>query len=239
MSSGLFNQIQWGAGLAVTDEGNGVIRVDSSGGGDGTAGPPGPTGPAGPAGPAGPTGATGATGAPGTPAPAVAYGTSLPASPTDGQEAILVDSTSNPSYQWRFRYNAGSSSAYKWEFIGGDPARSYVSYAESTTSTGYVPLTTTGPSLTLPRAGEYGVRWGANTYNVTPGYSTQMGLFLNGSYTNEAVFSSANYYNHVLKETILTAATAGFPLLVLYSVIGGGTGGWGERNMLVTPRRVA
>lgn len=51
MSSGLFNKIQWGDGLAVTDEGDGVIRVDSSGGGgDGTAGPPGPAGPTGPSG---------------------------------------------------------------------------------------------------------------------------------------------------------------------------------------------
>ena len=40
----------------------------------------------------------------------IAYGTSLPTAPTDGQEAVLVDNTTNPSYQWRFRYNAGSSS---------------------------------------------------------------------------------------------------------------------------------
>jgi PKD repeat protein len=53
----------------------------------------------------------------------VPYGTTLPASPADGQEAILVDSTTNPSYQWRFRYNAGSSSAYKWEYVGGTDAR--------------------------------------------------------------------------------------------------------------------
>ena len=44
----------------------------------------------------------------------VCYGTTLPASPVDGQEAILVDSVTNPTYQWRFRYNAGSTSAYKW-----------------------------------------------------------------------------------------------------------------------------
>ena len=47
------------------------------------------------------------------------YGTILPASPIDGQEYTLVDSLTNPSYQWRFRWNAGSSSAYKWEFVGG------------------------------------------------------------------------------------------------------------------------
>lgn len=47
------------------------------------------------------------------------YGTTFPGSPNDGDEAVLVDNASNPSYQWQFRYNAGSSSAFKWEFIGG------------------------------------------------------------------------------------------------------------------------
>lgn len=47
------------------------------------------------------------------------YNTTLPGSPVDGQEAILVDSVTNPTYVWRLRYNAGSASAYKWEFIGG------------------------------------------------------------------------------------------------------------------------
>jgi hypothetical protein len=48
------------------------------------------------------------------------YGTSLPASPADGMEHILVDSISNPTYQLRFRYNAGhTGDAYKWEFVGG------------------------------------------------------------------------------------------------------------------------
>jgi hypothetical protein len=213
--SGLFNKVQWGDGLTVTDEGGGVIRVDGGGGGAGPAGPTGPTGPAGATGPQGPkgdpgtagtagatgpqgpkgdpgtagaagqtgaqgpkgdpgtagatgpqgpTGATGQTGpqgVPGTPAPTVAYGTSLPGSPVDGQEAILVDSTTNPSYQWRFRYNAGSSSAYKWEFVGGaplgaNPAGLAVGYA----STAFAQISSS-PTLTLPRAGDYRVEFGA------------------------------------------------------------------------------
>ena len=34
-------------------------------------------------------------------APLAAYGTTLPASPLNGDEAVLVDSVTNPSYQWR------------------------------------------------------------------------------------------------------------------------------------------
>lgn len=48
----------------------------------------------------------------------VSYGTGFPGSPLNGDEHILVDSTTNPSYQWRCRYNANSTSPYKWECIG-------------------------------------------------------------------------------------------------------------------------
>jgi hypothetical protein len=86
-------------------------------------------------------------------APIIAYGTTLPGSPVDGLEAILVDSITNPSYQWRFRYNAGSSSAYKWEFIGGAAAFVYAGTGAWTT------LSDTaahwGPTMNAPRAGIY------------------------------------------------------------------------------------
>lgn len=90
----------------------------------------------------------------------VGYGTSLPGSPTDGQEYVLVDNVQTPTYQWRFRYNSGSNLTYKWEFVGGAPAMVEVATAESTASTTYVALATAGPSFALPRAGVYIVRVG-------------------------------------------------------------------------------
>jgi hypothetical protein len=95
--------------------------------------------------------------APSTPTSSPNYGTTLPGSPTDGQEAILVDSITLPTYQWRFRWNNGSSNTDKWEFTGGAPAVVAVDTLESTTSTTYVALTTAGPSFTVPRAGVYEV----------------------------------------------------------------------------------
>jgi hypothetical protein len=87
--------------------------------------------------------------------PPVVYGTTLPGSPVDGQEAILVDSVTNPSYQWRFRYNAGSTSAYKWEFVGGAPLHGKGgSIGNVTSGSGQVDLSN-GPVLTVPRAGDY------------------------------------------------------------------------------------
>jgi len=88
------------------------------------------------------------------------YATTLPASPADGQQAILVDSTTSPTYQWLFRYNAGSSQTDKWEFIGGTPAIAKVDTSETTASAFPVNLTTTGPTITVARAGQYLVRVG-------------------------------------------------------------------------------
>jgi hypothetical protein len=95
---------------------------------------------------------------------ATAYGTTLPAAPFDGQEAILVDSLTNPNYQWRFRYNAGSSSAYKWEFIGGPPKF----------TAGVSPTT----GIVAPRAGDYMWEWMVNAHSTalyfqnTPGVTS-------------------------------------------------------------------
>jgi len=84
--------------------------------------------------------------------------TTLPASPSNGQQAILVDSTSAPTYAWFLEY---STTAAKWIFIGGSPAIAEVTTPESTTSTTYTALTTAGPSFTVPRAGDYYVTIGA------------------------------------------------------------------------------
>jgi len=88
-------------------------------------------------------------------APLAPYGTSLPASPVDGDEAVLVDSVTNPSYSWRFRYNAQSTSAYKWECVGGAPASVGPSGGGAVGNTGTAFVSSGGPYFTLPRPGDY------------------------------------------------------------------------------------
>jgi hypothetical protein len=83
------------------------------------------------------------------------YGTTLPGSPADGVEAVLVDSLTNPSYAWRFRYNTGSALRDKWEFIGGAPGYASIETAETTASAVYGVVATAGPTFTLPRIGIY------------------------------------------------------------------------------------
>jgi hypothetical protein len=90
----------------------------------------------------------------------MAYATTLPASPADGDVAVLVDSTTVPTYQWMFRWNNGSSNADKWEFMGGAPGRVTVDTDENTSSAAYTNLATNGPTFTVLRAGQYRIAFG-------------------------------------------------------------------------------
>lgn len=100
----------------------------------------------------------------------VGIGTSLPGSPTDGQEYILVDSLTAPTYAWRFRYTASISDSYKWVFIGGAPVTSAINTEAASSQTTLADLASTvGPDITCPRAGHYFLQWGfvarnGNTY---------------------------------------------------------------------------
>lgn len=96
-------------------------------------------------------------------ASAPSYGTALPTSPTSGQEAVLVDNVAAPTWQWRFRWNALSTSPYKWEFIGGPPMIMSGGGVGGMTATS--PTDIAGPGMTVPRAGVYRYLFGANIYN--------------------------------------------------------------------------
>lgn len=66
--------------------------------------------------------------------------TSMPGSPTDGDEVFLQTAAmATAGLCWHFRYEASASSAHKWEFLGGG---SYI--AESTfADTGTIVVSTT------------------------------------------------------------------------------------------------
>lgn len=88
--------------------------------------------------------------------------TALPGSPVDGQEIYLAADAAN-GVLWRLRYNAGSASAYKWEFLGGPPLWASVAASEiPALGATYVDMTTVGPTVTLPAGvgGDYDVHTG-------------------------------------------------------------------------------
>jgi len=141
------------------------------------------------------------------PLPTPAYGTSLPISPLDGQEAILVDSLTNPTYQWRFRYNAGSSSAYKWEFVGGSRVFVSVPTVETLASaTTWSDLATVGPRFIVPRGGDYTVQAGCTGTHGAAGTFIIAGIAVGasdpGSYNQLATICISNAWAAVSMESL-------------------------------------
>jgi len=103
------------------------------------------------------------------PSATLTYTTTLPGSPTDGQEVVLVDSLTAPTYIWRLRYNAGSASTYKWEFIGGSEK---VVAADAAAACAGDSLGNSSPvlSYTIPYAGDWDITVGG-LVNITSGFS--------------------------------------------------------------------
>lgn len=99
-----------------------------------------------------------------TPAPTAkpAYGTTFPASPVDGQEAVLTDYVPFPAYVWRLRYNAlrTSDSAYKWEFVGGAPRSTNPGGSVGVTTANAWTAITSSSTIGVPRTGRYLVNGG-------------------------------------------------------------------------------
>jgi len=170
------------------------------------------------------------------------YGTTLPASPIDGQEAILVDSTTNPTYQWRFRFNANSTSAYKWEFIGGSPNVSAYMGQDSVASGWNV--VSNPPAIGFPRNGEYHVSHSA-MFNAASGTTlVGLGTGLVGSLFGDqahgnpnAVAGGANYIQLAIVNHLITGTTAQYIQQILYA---GATGmNVNQRIMTLQPKRVS
>lgn len=78
--------------------------------------------------------------------------TALPSNPVDGQQIFFLASETN-GVVWALRYRAASTSAHKWEFVGGGAlyarAAGEVTVESEAYGGGF------GPSITLPLAGDY------------------------------------------------------------------------------------
>jgi hypothetical protein len=96
----------------------------------------------------------------------ISYGSSPPASPADGQLWMFPADATN-GVNWMFRYRSGSSSTYKWEFVGGTSLNAYIATSQAVgTASSWVDLATSGPTVTCPRAGDYAAQWRFRVSNV-------------------------------------------------------------------------
>ena len=168
----------------------------------------------------------------------------LPALPSDGQ-TILYQSAAmrTDGVIWQFRYNAASTSAYKWEFIGGPPWFSTMVGTEEGVGTAatWVNLATDGPSITVPLAGDYASNCWA--YGVTSGGAStvQIGTAV-GNTTPAAnrpqTTAAINNYANLSDGQRISAVPAATGIKMRYY---GGTittDKFGNRGMCVTPIRV-
>lgn len=133
-----------------------------------------------------------------------------PSAPDDGDIwiATAVDASDT---RWQFQYNAGSASAYKWDFIGGPPIHTGPSGNVTTASTSMVDLTG-APTLVIPRTGLYIVDYGMYAVN-------------GGTYAGAASISS---------QVLGSVAGAGnvYQVAQMTGVFGGGRGKFTESRVL-------
>jgi hypothetical protein len=171
--------------------------------------------------------------------------TSLPGSPVDGQEVYYVADATN-GVIWHLRYNAGSASAYKWEFVGGPDLYAEVQTGEGTASATFADLATVGPSITVPLAGDYlvsiGVRINATTAAVYGRMSFAVGATaaaVNDSAEATSINGTSGLYDYMsaFQTTRKLAVAAAAAIVAKYNA-GGATATFQNRRLLVAPIRV-
>jgi len=99
--------------------------------------------------------------------------------PYDGMEVLLTDSFSNPAYMWHFRYNNGSGSTYKWEFVGGTEYIGYSS-ANQVVTTVNTWTNIVASAIAPPRNGEYVLKASVQSSHGSAG-NTSYVIFWAGS----------------------------------------------------------
>lgn len=170
-----------------------------------------------------------------TPSGAAAPATSLPASPTDKQQAVLVDSTTAPTYAWLMQY---SNAASKWIFLGGSPLSSEVLASENTASTTFTDLTTVGPYVGINYTGTYDFTVSSGHIQQSGTDDARIGLMKNGANVTEIALANAtaNASNGAMMGGVYrTTCTAGDTMKLMYRTRAGGTHTFFQRELRVTP----
>lgn len=169
--------------------------------------------------------------------------TALPSTPFDGQVIYFVADATN-GVVWQLRYNASSTSAYKWEFVGGQPLQAQAT-AQVTLPTlaSFTDFSDASPTIALPLSGDYDLEYGGHLAHSGNG----QGILLQPVATGLAAGTVAAYLFFVqattTNGTAVTAFTryraAGLSGTLKMQYFVGATGGTAERRKLfATPVRV-
>lgn len=110
--------------------------------------------------------------------------TSLPRSPIEGDEVLYLADDVN-SVIWHLRYRP-IGSLFKWEWVGGSTLRaSNAGTSMTTASTTYVDLSTPGPAITVPLAGDYVVEAWAQAQHGTAAALGTMAIKVGAAATSD------------------------------------------------------
>lgn len=167
-------------------------------------------------------------------------GLALPASPVDGDEYTLVDSLTVPTYQWRFKYVASITDAYKWVYVGG-VGRGVEQLGLTATSTSFIDIP--GAVITVPRAGIWSVEFGADVYGSAAGQYIQIAPKFGAAAANlvdsAGIPTLTAAGNSMTVMRWLTKTVAASTAIQLQQVTNGGTGYSRYVWLKITPVRVS
>ena len=128
---------------------------------------------------------------------------------------------------------------------GAAPSSATVDAQESTTSLSYTDLATAGPAVTvtISSVGSALVTLTSSFTNNTTGQYSYMGFAISGATTRAAsdttalyrLIDAGNNYIRVSSVTLATGLTAGSNTFTAKYQVGGGTGTWNRREIIVYP----
>lgn len=170
--------------------------------------------------------------------------TALPSSPEDGDQIIFTDSLTAGTYHWHLRYVSARASN-KWVYVGGSPAVNSVTASQNCSSSAYGDLSTTGPSITLPVAGDYLISISARcddtdgsnvaipfisyAIGATSAVDADAAMYYPGASASQQPYT---FLHRTKKKTGLTAVA----ITMKYKTSGGAyTTTYAERELQITP----
>jgi hypothetical protein len=177
------------------------------------------------------------------------YETSLPGSPTDGQEIYYQDTgqMATDGIVWHLRYRSGGGT-YKWEFVGGSALRgSSAAEPTLTNKTTFQDLDGSPVIVTLPLAGEYEVVAAAQIVMSGTGFAQYAYAITNSSNTVQSEATAAlsafmegasGTSGNVYANNLYTISTAGWKLRERGRTGGNYSAIYARRRVIVRPIRV-
>ena len=168
--------------------------------------------------------------------------TSLPSNAIDGQEVrYLADNTNG--IIWNFRYRAGSSSTYKWEFIGGAPISTQHDNGTQYTLTHAAGSYSDVLTKAVPLAGDYLIN-GACLLTTTSGNDAIICINTttsrNINYYVARMSNAASQYENGNRTIVLSGLAANTTVALSdYHVAQGSGSTVGNANLVITPIRVS